>query len=663
MNATRVAKKPNRWSFFIWEVKKNWGLALAASVLEFLFLGLPILIGNQGSVGPKSWWLILRMIAFPISLLICMILGSRLYFYLHDQEEGKELFSLPIRRSSLFTQSYIAGLVLLFVPRIISILWSIILSPRIRGTSFYGGTPLGMRNLLIQNGIIFLVLACAWAMLSLFHILCGRKGQAEWVTIMLNLLWPTMIVLFQIMAQEMLPGMPNHLSYLTKNGREFILFLFSPFIAPFTFEAWRSLYFYYWLAFFVLMSMLSLVFFLRRPAEKSGSELGQEKVFVPLRLLVSIVSAVGLAILFTSIRHYATESFDGLLPATISGLVIGSILSSLIFDMIMERGKRSLTKSLGRATFSWIPIAIAMAILMSGFFSYSEKFPSKANTEELILAASNDKSLKVSYTDPQLIESIAQAVKRNFPKENPGLDLPRKLFSRAQFEKYNLENNRYFLMRTNITWKEGLFNRQREFDWRVNGCTAALNQLRNDPAFQIIRFMEERYWLRNRNIYHSAYGMSEYHPENAMAKGQFEAREKAVLPDWVSQYASISDVAKSGFGSSLLEAFHKDYSQLSDQERLALNRNAPYLFRVQTDYSNEDDFGLFLSPNGEEGEILLPFNDQFTELKSYCEEMIKNPQRAQDHYVTATTYSLETEEVSKEAEGTSSMETEKATRP
>ena len=282
-------------------------------------------------------------------------LAYRLFTFLFDKEESNFYLSLPLSRSRLFVNRYMAGVVLItlaFLVELLVMLLAFFLPPANLAPYFQDWLSLRL-NFYLASLAFFSSLVCCFT-------LVGHFADGILTALGLNLFLPLLLALLGIFITDSVAG------YLPEPGNNFdrIVSLWSP---------GMQLYIprrgltdgLYSLAAWMVWGCLCLLAFRRRPAERAGSRLSSMPHSWPLSLLYTFLGGV--------LGGMFIEALTGrqIIYYFLAGFVLFSCLAHLLYQ-VMVQGP---LKGAGR---SFAVKVLAALILMVAFDLAVETYPAEA---------------------------------------------------------------------------------------------------------------------------------------------------------------------------------------------------------------------------------------------------------------------------------------------
>lgn len=386
--------RPARTIRRIWlhTLRENYAIAILLLVLEFLFQPFAVylyyaniasaMLYQHGSSDfqpetARSIHNILSIlhlaVILPLAALFLLILAVRIFGYMHNVTQVDLWHSFPVRRHHLFLSKLGALFTLLLIPHLIVGLWSFCLLPPTAHTDF--GMIAMTFGALFYRGLIVLFAGTALLLLCFVSFGSSFEGIAGCLALLTTV--PLSARLILLLTSMTLPGVNDH--YLTSMPvTKTFLNIISPvggFSLPF-----------YWLPVGAALMILAVFLYGRRKSEQAETLSVRHPLYKIIRLLSSITGGLMMGTLLGSIF---SGSHQGNIFAPL-GMLIGSLLTHSIVEMIASRGVRTYLASLKSYLVAVAVLILVFAGISMDVFGVTRAEPAPAAAETVILTASGD---------------------------------------------------------------------------------------------------------------------------------------------------------------------------------------------------------------------------------------------------------------------------------
>lgn len=396
-----------------------------------------------------------------VLFLMSFVVNHQFFSFIHRMPSSDFMYALPMSRSGLYVRLNVSAVVNLLAP---SAIMAVIhyLSHYIRHAIRYGDSlPLQDTQDFSAYWTSFASLAVKillfFFIMQIFYFISEKTSSAITLFVLVNIFWPLVVLLFTDATASFLPGYIAP-SLLSSGGVSSwilcIIQLFSPMSAfflshPSTFD-WFSL------GLLFMSAILSWAIFRKRQAEharRSGTL--RYPVMVThwvVTLGVSLLGGYSCHYLRLAVASYAETDVAGKYSHVpfIIGVALGLILSLWVFNLFQGKGKVNWRALVAPAVAAAVPLAIWLAVVMSGAFGFSVKTPDASDVATVTVAYHNDRygaygvdkdTTLVSLTDERDIADFMKLYGQTVSADNPGMSTPRNLSSREQL-RYFIEYQR-----------------------------------------------------------------------------------------------------------------------------------------------------------------------------------------------------------------------------
>lgn len=563
-------------ALFRWFLQTNRPYIFLAAFFYLLFSFIPSFLLGEG-ISRQAGLLVNQSASLQsvFVLLLALLLTSRIFAFLHRSGEVQMFQSFPESRGRLFAT------LLASLSALLGLLQLCFLALDLLQMLILGDFSLSL-PLLLLSGERFLNGLAVSACLVFFYVLTANAVNAHLLSLFANLLLPLLSIGLAYFCQAMLPMMAD------PQLRNSPAILLSPYVNIFALLTpgyqrpvldmiiWPL---WYLLLFIVVLSSAAYFIYQRRPIEYVGREDPQHWPFVILRYLLSLGIGLGAASLIAWVYVEVNNTSAGVSqPLFFFGLLGGSFLASMLQDYLISRGDLRLRRTLGHALLVWIPLLLLMAVLMSGAFGYSS-LPARERvssitleplswpTREEIEKNSGLLTPDLVIRDLQARDALCEALACNTEASNPGLALPRTIFSRSLWrDTMETRAGRAGDAQTIVIEADGRKLRRELYTYLDPG-QEIYQALAQDPALAL-------YFVQN--LHSSLYAQS---VDFTINKGQKISEDWAELFD---AYGKLSDESKIA-DHRLLSALASDYARMEESSRRQLRGQTPISLKLGLD--------------------------------------------------------------------------------
>lgn len=275
-------------------------------------------------------------------ILMAVIGGLGVFFYLHSRSETDFFHSLPISRGQLFAVNYLTTPVIVLPIYILCTILACIVA----AASGFGAAVSGsiIAFCLLQNCLFFLLI---YSVAVLTVILCGNRVISTLLLVWMYFSVPVLLLLWDSMSSQFFQ------TYMTPDGFESMVFNTSPVCAFFYLldngssffgmEHWQSQYIHFaaptlgvCAAVFLAITLLCWALFRIRASESAGNTLAFPKLQLPIKLYMVFVVALAGGMLFQSIVNSS-----GILWYVV-GILIGGVIMHCVAEGVYALDIRSI---------------------------------------------------------------------------------------------------------------------------------------------------------------------------------------------------------------------------------------------------------------------------------------------------------------------------------
>ncbi len=264
----------------------------------------------------------------PLSIAFILFYCISAFGFMHRRGSVDLFHSLPVRRTPLLMGSFVAGLVYLYVPIILSLALCQCIG------LYYGLSAPYNTTWVLESFLLCLLMLTAIYTSSLFFcVVSGALADAAISILALNLGWPLLCVcVYQIICRT-LPEAANSFSLTLATAFAPYLAAFVPLIdSNYLFDPAISTFILWWAALIVVFLLGSIFFYRRRKSECAESHLAFPVIRGVLRLLISAASGLALGLVLGRLLN------SNLLFLT--GVVAGSAIAHTVSQLIWTRSFR-----------------------------------------------------------------------------------------------------------------------------------------------------------------------------------------------------------------------------------------------------------------------------------------------------------------------------------
>ncbi len=375
---------------YCWSLKQRFGIMLLYMALLFMALPMILLLvitntrdnANLYSVNGASVTqmeqsfsgalrVLLPVLIVPLTLLFVLILGVMLYNYMHQKRSVDYFHSLPAGRTPLLLGKFFAGLTMIFIPLIVNFGIVAIL---IAANNLGSAVPL--ISILYDLLWAMLMVTATFSFTVLMAVCSGTTMDMVISAIVINLAYPILILLCQVTASSVLPGLN-----LTDNLMNVYTFAFAPFAAAFmpflpnsySGSTMGSPFTVWWILLTIVLFAACIALYRKRKSESAENNFAFPLPKIIIRFTATAAVGLGLGFLFISMTANNNQFYFFL------GVFLGSLITHIIADVIYSRGFKGLKKSFVYYGAFAALFLIAYLPLSFGFFGYDTRIPATSD--------------------------------------------------------------------------------------------------------------------------------------------------------------------------------------------------------------------------------------------------------------------------------------------
>ena len=340
---------------------------------------------------------LVTFLTLPISLISLVLSAGLMFGYLHNKPALDVFHALPVRRLPLFFGRLIGGFLSVLLPQMVafSLVLILRLMPDLRILS---------AGVVIQTALAtFLMSLAVYATSVLAFALTGTIFDALFLTVLLNAAYPATLATIEFFMSKTLPGYMVEMTAILDR-----YLLGAPIARFFTlgnlhFDLMETLW---WMLLTAVIVIGAALYFRQRKSEMAGIPFACKAPFLITRFLATLVVGLFFGYLFYQIR--------GNLGLYVAGVLIGSMTTHLVIEVILSRGFRSFGRSLISYGLYVVVFAVGCLVVAYGFFGYDYRLPAptrivavELSNQDLYPAFQTDGSMQYpSFEDPENVALI-----------------------------------------------------------------------------------------------------------------------------------------------------------------------------------------------------------------------------------------------------------------
>lgn len=431
-------------SLLIW--RRPTALWLLPLIYLFLVTSLPL-------IASQSLYLFTGASSFLFALYgMSFVIGHHYFSFLHHMDRTDFYFALPGSRTKMFLSLNLGAFVYLVGPSVavmgLNTLLRLLIAPlhtdALSSYLYLPSVSAVWGNFLsaLPSLIYFFLL------LEICYLLTDKSVRANAMFILINIFWPLMIFLYSDATSRFLPGFINPVAMSEPSiGLYVLIQLFSPGFSVF---GDATYYFYITILMAIGLFFVALLLFKKRQA---GYSPGQNAINWPFRLTewmgVMAISLLG-GYAAHLLRVETSLDRDPLLSASavpfLIGVALGFLLSLWLFNIIRGKGKLLWKSSRATAVATIVPIAVWMAVVMTGAGGYTDAVAEGATIAKVdihynamggaMFGPNPWRVYNFTLDDPDDLALFTSMYEVTLSPDNPGLAIPRSLESADLLRDY-----------------------------------------------------------------------------------------------------------------------------------------------------------------------------------------------------------------------------------
>ena len=364
-----------------WTLKKRMGLVILFCGLHFLTMPLieilalnsaqrtNILSGYQVDMNMRFLnvlYVTLPVLTVSLSLLLALISSVLLYSYMHQKRSVDLFHALPVSRNALMASSLLNGLTMLIIPLVLNFTLTAAV-----GAYYKLDMSTHLPFLAESFGWILFLSVAAFLFCTVMAVCSGTTFDMVISTVVVNITYPLLIVLGNLTAGLMVPGMTSDIFTNTT----FITAL-SPFSAAYLpiignsmeDDSFIGLSFLVWWAVFLLVAaVIAFVLYRYRQSECAESNYAFPIPKIVIRFVATGASGLAFGLIFLSFLDTTSGFFIG--------LIAGSLAAHVVAEAVYSRGFKGLKRSFAYYGIFLLAFTGFYGICATGALGYDTRLP------------------------------------------------------------------------------------------------------------------------------------------------------------------------------------------------------------------------------------------------------------------------------------------------
>ena len=343
-----------------------------------------------------------------LAVIFSFVLAIMGFGYLHNKRMTDMFGAMPVSRRTLYFSKWASSIIIPAVPMLFINLILNIFVPKSEIIN-EGLTALSQMGVYYGNTFestfrtLIAIVACV-SFFGLLSICCGKKSDAIISTIVIMGAFPVAMALLQFLPMSLING------YVANINIDLIVAL-SPVSATESGSIW------YWLLFIGVCLVLSFFLVKNRKSESAQSHFAYRLPFELVKIIVSFAVGITIGYLFLLILGWNADRF-GCFGAFWLGMVLGSIVTHTILQIVLNHGFKGYLKGLISYGAMIGTFAVVFVVLATGFVGYESYVPKAEDVKSVTFTdgatymVNGENIIKNNYSeDKKLIEKTVNAHK------------------------------------------------------------------------------------------------------------------------------------------------------------------------------------------------------------------------------------------------------------
>lgn len=396
-------------SLYLWSLRRHMGISILYALLLFLiFPGVLIVNSMNRNYSVDLVYSLFPLLVIPLTMLFTLIFSALHFSYMHNKRRVDLFYSLPARRNTMLLARLCAAVTHVLVPLLANCLIAgLCIAGNPQLMSSYRSYSEYSNPVYLVQVVFYLCLAVLASLLfSLFiSVCCGTTMDSILSILVINGVFPVLVLLVTEVSSSLLPGIEVNLSVLP-----FVYTMLCPYgsmascylsYGGISLSAVNLQWYTWWWIFFVAaMLAATLLINRRRKSESAENAWAFAVPNIVIRIVVSITAGLGGGFLIA-------QSMDGLISQFLLGMLLGAVVAHMVLEAIYSRGLRKVLRSFPYLGGSVALLVCYLLFMLYGMNGLIYRVPAASEVAQVTLSISDNEYVgysRINHTGYSYVE-------------------------------------------------------------------------------------------------------------------------------------------------------------------------------------------------------------------------------------------------------------------
>ncbi|MCR5637196.1 MAG: ABC transporter permease [Clostridiales bacterium] len=394
----KIKGKSNFASMLVWTLRKNTAVSVVYTTLLFVFFPLMVMWATAMIIASLSGHSSMAEMAkelneivkygYPVTSwltnIFAIIISGLLFNYLHNKRSVDMYNALPISRKAMYFSKYVAGLLIITVPVIVTHFMGVIILTAIGACAPFDYLP----TLLY----VLLSTIATYTFTSFLCVCSGKTSSAIILSIGLSCALPIAVLITNLMITSWVPGFQTFLDMPAV-----IYMLFSP--ESIAFAACYGYNFYengmtpdllgftlYFVIFAAALAIGGYFVYKKRKMECAQSEASLKLPEWIIRVIVTYGCGLSLGFIFSMVFGESGSAVASILWFWI-GVIFATASAHIVLEVILNKGFKNFVKNLKIYAVSVGALVFVYVLAITGLFGGYAYVPAPESVSQIEIKA------------------------------------------------------------------------------------------------------------------------------------------------------------------------------------------------------------------------------------------------------------------------------------